>query len=408
MVTTSKAVQRPQGLREVSGDNRAKAEARVLRGAQDFARGDSKSRFSLARLAAAPQGVLNGQHSMSTFCSSTDMSSLGPRKMLMRSENRTGNSAGCSLPVNSAAALTPPQHRAYRLLKAQMVKARHLQAPEGKLKKSIHRNILLQVKTLQHVGGLFVRRFGPAAVGKGDARQHLLAADHSDEDRPLLRAEKILTAAAPWQQPSSSLFQTSRIPMGLLIYYCCTARGKGNSGKRGDSAHTPDPTFPSFREGSRGELPRIFKHTVLRQLIKYAQWAWKGGQAWHHPSPHSSLLLLGVGAPSRVSTSVPESPPSHPAAPSLWKQVQHSQEEGKDPFGNSLCSYAASSLLGARTTATLQFPSGATPYEQVCLQASIWIISPRSPILISFLQAALWLAAATYPLEKVTEYLGIS
>lgn len=106
-------------------DNRAKAEARVLRGAQDFARGDSKSRFSLACLAAAPQGVLNGQHSMSTFCSSTDMSSLGPRKMLMRSENRTGNSAGCSLPVNSAAALTPPQHRAYRLLEARMVKARY-------------------------------------------------------------------------------------------------------------------------------------------------------------------------------------------------------------------------------------------------------------------------------------------
>lgn len=77
--------------------------------------------------------------------------------------------------------------------------SRLLHAPEGKLKKSIHRNILLQVKTLQHVGGLFVRRFGAAAVGKGDARQHLLAADHSDEDRPWLRAEKILTAAAPWQ-----------------------------------------------------------------------------------------------------------------------------------------------------------------------------------------------------------------
>lgn len=55
-----------------------------------------------------------------------------------------------------------------------------------------------------------------------------------------------------------------------------------------------------------------------------------------------------------------------------------------------------------------QFPSGATPCEQVCLQASMWIISPHSPILISFLQAALWHAAATYPLEKVTEYLGIS
>lgn len=109
----------------LQGDNRAKAEARVLRGAQDFACGDSESRFSLARLAAAPQGVLSGQHSMSTFCSSTDMSSLGPRKMLMRSENRTGNSAGCSLPVNSAAALTPPQHRAYRLLEARMVKARY-------------------------------------------------------------------------------------------------------------------------------------------------------------------------------------------------------------------------------------------------------------------------------------------
>lgn len=76
---------------------------------------------------------------------------------------------------------------------------RHLLASRGELKKSIHRSILLQVKTLEHVGGLFVRRFGHAAVGKGDARQHLLAADNSDEDRPWLRAEKILTAAAPWQ-----------------------------------------------------------------------------------------------------------------------------------------------------------------------------------------------------------------
>jgi len=36
-----------------------------------------------------------------------------------------------------------------------------------------------------------------AAVGKGDARQHLAAADNSDENRPRLCAEKILAAAVP-------------------------------------------------------------------------------------------------------------------------------------------------------------------------------------------------------------------
>lgn len=106
------------------------------------------------------------------------------------------------------------------------------------------------------MGGLFVRRFGHTAVGRGNARQHLLATDNNDEERPWLCAEKILTAAAPWQVScwyylmtvtqqmqqgayglkhphfSSSLFKTPHIPAKQLIYYCCAPRGKGNSASK--------------------------------------------------------------------------------------------------------------------------------------------------------------------------------
>ena len=154
------------------------------------------------------------------------------------------------------------------------------------------------------------------------------------------------------------------------------------------------PSFPilqTFRSLRGHQTPRSSSRGPYFSLVRL-----QGCEGWPslaqpQTSPaertaHNSLLLLGVGAPSPVSTGAPaeplvpgspQTPPSPPGHPhtdtSLQKQGQHSQEEERNPLESGLRSYAESSLLAASTTSMFQLPAvglshpGTTPGEWVRL-----------------------------------------